>query len=284
MANKLFGRRGAPAGSVKAEHDNGADTDRSFDIDNVLPASPATRPSRFDRVGETAVSGTRSIPAPPPSSLTAAAPPPVAATKPDMPRRAIDIPGTSARRLSADVLGNLPLPGATSPIGNGLHGDRQAKMDNETDRKMRKLIVGREISLSGEISACDMLVVEGLVEATLRDGRLIEIAESGFFKGTVEIDEADLAGRFEGHLRVRGRMKVRSTGRIHGTIRYGELEVEAGGQLVGDVQVGTNDTVAEERPTQTAPAKSIQVIPATGDASQSAASSFLQPAQPEGGE
>ena len=47
----------------------------------------------------------------------------------------------------------------------------------------RRLIVGREIRLSGEITACDTLVVEGRVEATLNESYRIEIADSGYFKG-----------------------------------------------------------------------------------------------------
>ncbi|MDB5365344.1 MAG: hypothetical protein JWM77_1271 [Rhodospirillales bacterium] len=104
-----------------------------------------------------------------------------------------------------------------------------------TDTTPRKLIVGRDISLSGEITACDHLVVEGTVDATLREGQRIEITESGLFRGKVEISEADIAGRFEGEITVRGRLRVRSTGRIDGKIQYGELEVEAGGHLEGQV-------------------------------------------------
>lgn len=102
---------------------------------------------------------------------------------------------------------------------------------------LRKLIVGREISLSGDITACDILVVEGNIEATLRDGRHLEITEAGHFKGSVEIDEADIAGKFEGSLTVRGRLKLRSTGQVEGTLSYGELEVEAGGRIVGEIKV-----------------------------------------------
>src|SRR5207302_10198484 len=40
---------------------------------------------------------------------------------------------------------------------------RSAPRRNETEQ--RTLIVGREISLSGEITSCDRLVVEGSVEA-----------------------------------------------------------------------------------------------------------------------
>ena len=49
----------------------------------------------------------------------------------------------------------------------------------EAATEMRKLIVGRDIALAGEISACDYLVVEGTVEARVREGRHIEIADTG---------------------------------------------------------------------------------------------------------
>jgi len=101
----------------------------------------------------------------------------------------------------------------------------------------RKLIVGDGLSLSGEITSCDILVVAGKVEAKLTDGKLLEINESGQFRGSVEIENADIAGRYDGQLVVHGRLTVRSTGRISGMVKYGELEVSAGGQIIGELQV-----------------------------------------------
>lgn len=100
----------------------------------------------------------------------------------------------------------------------------------------KKLMVGREIMLSGQITACDRLIVEGRVEATLSDSKVIEIAESGYFKGSAEIDAADIAGTFEGNLTIRERLTIRATGRVTGQIRYGQLEIEAGGEIGGDIQ------------------------------------------------
>jgi cytoskeletal protein CcmA (bactofilin family) len=101
----------------------------------------------------------------------------------------------------------------------------------------RKLTVGKGLSLAGEIASCDILVVEGKVEARLTDGKLLEITESGQFRGSVEIENADIAGRYDGELVVHGRLTVRSTGRISGVVRYGELEINAGGQVIGEMQV-----------------------------------------------
>ena len=137
---------------------------------------------------------------------------PATSFRPDIPRRVIDIPGT-ARPRGADGLSDLP---------------------RESDRK---LMIGREISLTGgEITACEHLIVEGRIEARLRDCRIIEVADSGSFKGSADIEDADIAGRFDGDLTVTGRLRVRSTALIQGTIRYGLLEVEAGGRLSGTLE------------------------------------------------
>lgn len=152
----------------------------------------------------------------------------------------------AVQSLSPRSLGSAPAPvkAAELPVSRfgGIPGVMPRRVGGAPEATaesagMRKLIVGREISLSGDITACDILVVEGNIEATLRDGRHLEITEAGHFKGSVEIDEADIAGKFEGSLTVRGRLKLRATGQIEGTLSYGELEVEAGGRIVGEMKV-----------------------------------------------
>lgn len=113
---------------------------------------------------------------------------------------------------------------------------RSVYQETGNQQDVRRLTVGREITLTGEIATCDVLVVEGNVNATLRDGRLIEIAEAGMFQGTVEIDNADIAGKFEGDLIVHNRLTVRATGQITGRVQYGELEILAGGRITGEIQ------------------------------------------------
>jgi cytoskeletal protein CcmA (bactofilin family) len=114
------------------------------------------------------------------------------------------------------------------------------------DADLRRLIVGREISLSGEITSCDKLIVEGSVEANLQNCHDVDIAESGLFKGSATIDEIDVRGRFEGNLVVRKRLFIRATGRVSGTIRYGQIEIECGGQISGDIQAQSGeDTITE---------------------------------------
>ena len=102
-----------------------------------------------------------------------------------------------------------------------------------------KLTVGPNIKLKGvEITDCDTLVVEGSVEATM-DSRVIQISERGSFKGSAEIDIAEIRGEFDGTLTVRQKLVIYSTGKVTGKVRYGKVVIEEGGQLSGEIEFGT---------------------------------------------
>jgi cytoskeletal protein CcmA (bactofilin family) len=110
-----------------------------------------------------------------------------------------------------------------------------------------KLTVGPNIKLKGvEITDCDTLVVEGLVEATM-DSRVIQIAEIGSFKGSADIDIAEIHGLFDGNLTVRQKLTIYSTGKVTGKIRYGKIVIEEGGQLSGEIEFGTGGTSTAQK-------------------------------------
>jgi len=98
-----------------------------------------------------------------------------------------------------------------------------------------KLIVGPNIKLKGsEITDCEILVVEGRVEASM-NSRDIRIAEGGVFSGKAEIDVAEVRGTFEGEITARKRLVIYATGKVTGVIRYGAMMIEEGGSISGDV-------------------------------------------------
>jgi len=108
-----------------------------------------------------------------------------------------------------------------------------------------KLTVGPNIKLKGvEITDCDTLVVEGSVEATM-DSRVIQISERGSFKGSAEIDIAEIRGQFDGNLTVRQKLTIFATGKVTGRVRYGKVVIEEGGQLSGEVESGTTGSRAD---------------------------------------
>jgi cytoskeletal protein CcmA (bactofilin family) len=165
--------------------------------DPKLPARPAT----------TMATGL-ATPATPPSAAT---PPPASAARPS----ATAQPGTPAQSASA------PAQSLPSSVG---------------DAQGSRLSIGPNINLKGvEISNCDVLVIEGNVDATITS-KVMEIAQPGQFSGTANIDVAEIHGECSGELTVRTKLVVHGTGRVTGTIRYGKLVVAEGGVLTGELK------------------------------------------------
>ena len=153
------------------------------------------------------------------------------------------------RQSSPNSLGGVQ-SGSTNSSGSSLTGSRPAddgtvsttsspaSMSSPPLEGGSKLTVGPNIKLKGvEITDCDTLVVEGLVEATM-DSRVMQIAEQGAFKGSADIDVAEIRGQFNGNLTARQKLVIYSTGKVTGTVRYGKLVIEEGGQLAGEVLFG----------------------------------------------
>lgn len=129
-----------------------------------------------------------------------------------------------------------PAPGAGAPSVAPAAAAVEAPPPVAETSQGSRLLVGPEVKLKGaEILDCDTLVVEGRVEATM-DSRVIQIAERGAFSGKVGIDLAEIWGHFDGELTARKQLVIHSTGRVSGTIRYGKIVIEEGGELSGDIK------------------------------------------------
>jgi cytoskeletal protein CcmA (bactofilin family) len=132
---------------------------------------------------------------------------------------------------------------ANTPAGSEVSQEVACRPD---EASVSRLVVGPNIKLKGvEINDCDTLVVEGRVEAAVKT-RTIQIAERGSFVGEADADVAEIRGAFEGNLSVRGRLVVHATGRISGMIRYGQLLVQEGGEIAGDVGTSSVPAGVEE--------------------------------------
>ena len=137
---------------------------------------------------------------------------PIASTKPNIQRPSRSLP-------------EIPTPSS-----------RRVDRPRSNDLDPNCLVIGQGICLKGEITSCEKLIVEGVVNLTLPNAHSIEISPSGHFTGTAEVAEAEISGKFEGELVALERLIVRATGHIKGKIRYGRIVIESGGEVVGDMQ------------------------------------------------
>ncbi len=124
-----------------------------------------------------------------------------------------------------------------------------ADASKEFGSDSKRLTVGKDMSLKGaEISDCDRLVIEGMIDGNLTSGRYLEIDYGGIFKGSAVVDNAEIAGTFDGELTVHNRLSIHASGLVRGQIRYGQLEVERGGRLNGQTEHDGENREAELQP------------------------------------
>lgn len=100
--------------------------------------------------------------------------------------------------------------------------------------------ISTEARIEGaKISHCHTLHVAGrLVDVTLTEIKILEIAEGGHFEGTAKVETMRVNGRATGTLEITGTLSVGETGQVDGTIRYGRIAIADGGSVTGTLQTG----------------------------------------------
>jgi len=119
-----------------------------------------------------------------------------------IPGRDPEILGVSSPRDPLGTLSRRPDP---------LRGTAQAQ-DHKT------LVVARDIAIEGKVGPCERLIVEGRLDAAVADCRELGVARGASFKGAIRVEDADIAGLFDGEMTVRRRLRIRASGRLRGRI------------------------------------------------------------------
>lgn len=151
----------------------------------------------------------------------------------------LTMPTYRAPAANSAPMGMPPKPG-NAPVRPGVPATtamaaRGPATINTMER--RTLIVGRGISLQGTVADAERLVVEGMVESQMIQAAELMVAQTGVFKGEVQVEDAEIAGLFDGTVTARGNLIIRSTGKVKGMARYKKLSVEEGGQIVGSMEM-----------------------------------------------
>lgn len=95
------------------------------------------------------------------------------------------------------------------------------------------LVMSAGISIQGTIVGAQRVVVEGTFESDRLETAELVIGRTGVFRGTAEVQSADINGRFTGDVTAKDNLSIRSNGTLSGTAQFGRLAVEDGGAITG---------------------------------------------------
>ena len=89
--------------------------------------------------------------------------------------------------------------------------------------------------LTGTIITEEELLVEGVLEGSVRSTEKVSVARGGRIKGDVTGREVDVAGVIEGNVMASATFHLHPSGRIMGDVHAVHIQVEDGGVLSGKV-------------------------------------------------
>ena len=114
------------------------------------------------------------------------------------------------------------------------------------DRDGAQTIIGKTVTVKGEILGSEQLVVEGRVEGRIMIDTTVLIRESCLVKADVDANDINIAGGVVGNIAVKDKIEIVSGGYVLGDIRTPRLIINDGASVKGtidmDVKPRSDDT------------------------------------------
>ena len=108
-------------------------------------------------------------------------------------------------------------------------------------------LVGSDATVNGSLifdRGCHVAgTVKGDVSASDKKKSELTVAQTGRIEGNAKAARMLIQGTIVGDLRCSGTVTLKSTARIEGSIAYGQIEVEKGAVVKGQLLVGSADSV-----------------------------------------
>lgn len=83
-------------------------------------------------------------------------------------------------------------------------------------------------NIKGDIHSKGFFRIDGTIEGNVSTPSKVVLGKSGFIKGTLRCENADVEGKFVGNLDVSGTLSLKSSAYIEGEVVIGKLAVEPG--------------------------------------------------------
>ena len=105
-------------------------------------------------------------------------------------------------------------------------------------------LIAEGCEFRGDVVLVDAeLIVAGTFIGSVKgDGEnaSVTVCETGKMAGELAADTIEIAGVAECNVNSNGKLKIGSTATVRGTLKYSQLEVEPGAQIVGDLESTVN--------------------------------------------
>ena len=107
------------------------------------------------------------------------------------------------------------------------------------------LMIGEGVSIVGSIKANDEVTIQGTVEGDI-ECLTLNVSKNGNIKGKIKSDTLIVEGIVDGDIDINKMINIKSDGTVSGKIYYGNLQINDGGKLIGEINHRDQNIKQEE--------------------------------------
>ncbi len=107
------------------------------------------------------------------------------------------------------------------------------KENEKRGLKEVETIIGPSIKVKGNFHGQGNIVVEGILEGSLKTGSSLYVGDKAKVTANIEAKEATIGGEVTGNIKVKGHLEIAATAKITGDIEVSSLSVARGAILNG---------------------------------------------------
>lgn len=111
----------------------------------------------------------------------------------------------------------------------------------ETPPDKVNTVIGKDTHLKGSLRAKGLIRIDGEMEGDVHTQGDVVIGESGRVALDLKARNVAVAGRFEGTLEAEGKLEIRSSGIVIGSVKTNGLLVDDGAVLAGTMEMKRKD-------------------------------------------
>ena len=105
------------------------------------------------------------------------------------------------------------------------------------DKDIAQTIIGKSVTVKGEIIGNEQLTIEGTVEGRIMIETTVLVRDSGIVKADVDAANINVAGGVIGNISVSERIEIVSGGYVVGDIRAPRLIINDGASVKGNIDM-----------------------------------------------
>lgn len=150
---------------------------------------------------------------------------------------------------------NLALAPSLKPKADNSMADYKPTPVSAVAPSQKQTILGPSMSLHGELSGNEDLLVEGQFEGTLKlPDHCVTVGSQGQVKAEVHARHVIVLGTVNGNIIAREKIEIRKSGRVVGDLAAAGIAIEDGAYLKGSIDIQRGETQTPGRSLATASA------------------------------